>query len=485
MDTSCTRAKALQYAWVKEAILLAAISALAFLSAPCTVGLSAMSAAPAARLSTTRLSFGYVTVGTTSAAHTVTLTNISNAALSITSVAITGANASNFAQSNNCGSSVGPGRNCTINVTFTPTASGYRSASVSITDNAIGSPQRISLSGMATGSASNPPIPGTGASSAPSPPIPGTGAGSAPSPSTPATPTPPAVSLSLTSLTFASQPVGTTSAARTIALGNTGNGLLTVTGLAITGPNASDFAQTNSCGSSVAAGGNCTIGVTFTPAATGSRTASLSISDNGSGSPQMVALSGTGTATTGVSLSATTLSFGTQPVATTSAAQTLTLNNGGSVPLSISGLTITGANSGDFVEVADTCGSSLAGGGNCTIGVAFTPSATGQRTATLSITDNASGSPQTATLTGTGSPDVILSWGASPSSGIAGYNVYRGTTSGGESSTPLNSTPINGTSYVDTNVTSGMTYYYVVTSVGSNGAQSAPSNETEAFVPTS
>jgi fibronectin type 3 domain-containing protein len=68
---------------------------------------------------------------------------------------------------------------------------------------------------------------------------------------------------------------------------------------------------------------------------------------------------------------------------------------------------------------------------------------------------------------------------------MVGYNVYRGTSSGGEGSTPLNSTPINGTSYVDTNVTAGMTYYYVVTSVGSNGVQSAPSNETEASVPAS
>jgi hypothetical protein len=278
--------------------------------------------------------------------------------------------------------------------------------------------------------------------------------------------------------------VSTTSAARTIALGNAGNGALTITSFAITGTNASDFAQTNNCGSSVAAGGNCTISVTFTPAASGSRTASLSISDNATGSPQMVALSGTGTVSTGVSLSPTSLSFGTQPVTTTSAAQTITLNNGGSATLSISGLTITGPNAGDFAGIADTCGSSLAAGGKCTIGVTFTPSVAAAEAATLSITDNALGSPQTVNLTGTGRSDVILSWGASPSSGIEGYNVYRGTTSGGESSTPLNSTPINGTSYVDTNVTAGMTYYYVVTSVGSNGAQSAPSNETEAFVPT-
>jgi hypothetical protein len=292
-------------------------------------------------------------------------------------------------------------------------------------------------------------------------------------------------SLSSTSINFASQGVGSTSSPLSATLTNVGNATLTLISVQVTGSNAGDFTLTNNCGSSLAASAQCTLAFTFAPSAAGTRTASVVFTDNAAGSPQMVALSGTGTVPTGVSLSPTTLSFGTQPVATTSAAQTITLNNGGSATLSISGLTITGANAGDFAGIADTCGSSLAAGGKCTIGVTFTPSVAAAEAATLSITDNASGSPQMATLTGTGSPDVILSWGVSPSSGIVGYNVYRGTTSGGESSTPLNSTPINGTSYVDTNVTAGMTYYYVVTSVGSNGAQSAPSNETEAAVPTS
>jgi hypothetical protein len=184
------------------------------------------------------------------------------------------------------------------------------------------------------------------------------------------------------------------------------------------------------------------------------------------------------------SLSSTSLAFGNEPIDETSTAQTVTLSNTGNAALSITSLVIAGTNASDFAEVADTCGSSVAAGGNCMIGVTLTPFAAGQRTATLGVTDNASGSPQTVNLSGTGVHDVILSWAASSTSGVVGYNVYRGTTSGGESSTPLNSTAINGTTYVDASVTAGATYYYVVTAVGSNGVQSAASSETEATVPT-
>ena len=113
----------------------------------------------------------------------------------------------------------------------------------------------------------------------------------------------------------------------------------------------------------------------------------------------------------------------------------------------------------------------------------FTPSAAA-RVAALTITDNAKGSPHTVSLSGTGSHDVILSWTASATPGLMGYNVYRGTAPGGESSTPLNSTPINGMSYTDENVTARATYYYVVTAVASDGTtQSTNSNEAIASVP--
>jgi hypothetical protein len=151
--------------------------------------------------------------------------------------------------------------------------------------------------------------------------------------------------------------------------------------------------------------------------------------------------------------------------------------------LLITSLAVTGAAVNDFAET-ETCGSSLAAGAPCTIAVMFTPSAFGARFATLRITDNANGSPQTVGLFGLGGHDVILSWTASATPGVLGYNVFRGTTSGEEGSTPLNSTPINGTTYVDENVIPGETYYYMVTAVASEGViQSANSNEAAATVP--
>ncbi len=416
---------------------------------PQTLSLSGTGAntAPVASLSPTSLAFGNQPVGANSAAQTVTLTNTGNAALSITSLTLTGTNASDFAQTNTCGSSVAAGGNCTISVTFTPAASGTRTATLSIADNASGSPQTVSLTG-------------TGASAA-------LGA-----------------SLSPTSLAFGNQSVGATSTAQTVTLTNTGNAALSVTSLNFTGTNASDFAQTNTCGSSVAAGGKCTISVTFTPAASGSRTATLSIADNASGSPQTVSLSGTGASTAPVaSVSPTTLTFVSQAIKTTSAAQTVTLTNSGAAALGVSSITFTGTDPSDFVET-NTCGSSVAAGANCTIAVLFTPSASGALTAALSIADNATGSPQTVSLSGTGSHDVVLSWTASATAGVTGYYIYRGTASGGESSTALNSTSLDGTSYTDASVAAGTTYYYVVKAVGSNGVTlSAASTEASATVP--
>jgi len=270
-------------------------------------------------------------------------------------------------------------------------------------------------------------------------------------------------SVSPTTVTFGNQAVGNTSAAQSATLINVGNATLTLSSIQVTGPNAGDYTLTNNCGSSLPPSAQCTISVTFTPTASGTRTASVSITDDASGSPQAVTLIGTG-----------------------SAAESFTLSNTGNAILNITSIGFTGTNPGDYSQNT-TCGTTVAAGATCTVAVVFTPAAVGSSSATLVVTDssnNVAGSRQTATLTGTGIHDVILTLTASTSAGIAGYNIYRGTTAGGESTTPLNSTPVNATNYVDANVTPGSTYYYVVTTVASDGVtQSSPSNEASAAVP--
>ena len=214
----------------------------------------------------------------------------------------------------------------------------------------------------------------------------------------------PIVTLSPTSLTFASQLVGTTSSPQNVTLTNTGTASLSITKIGLTGANGKDYAQTNNCGKTVAAGASCTVTVTFTPTAKGTRTANVGVTDNAAGSPQTVSLTGTGLAPF-VKLTPTSLTFSGQQVGTTSASQKVTLKNTGTAALTINSI----AASGDFAQT-NTCGSSVAINASCTITVTFTPTAEGTRTGSVSISDNASGSPQAVTLTGTGlAPLVSLS----------------------------------------------------------------------------
>jgi photosystem II stability/assembly factor-like uncharacterized protein len=310
-----------------------------------------------AKLAPTSLNFGDVATGFASPTKTVTLTNVGTSALTISTIAITGTNVGDFAQTHTCTTSLAVNASCTFTVTFKPTATGARSASLSVTDSASGSPQLVPLTGV-----------GTTAKLAPA------------------------------SLNFADVATGVTSPAKTVTLTNISTTALTITTIAITGTNAGDFAQTHTCGTSLAAGASCTFSVTFKPAATGTRSASLSVTDNAPGSPQLVPLSGVGTT---AKLSPTSLSFGTVTVGTTSAAKTVTLTNVGTAALTISSIAITGTNAGNFLQT-HTCGASLAAGASCTFSVTFKPTATGARSASLSVTDNAPGSPQLVALSGTG-----------------------------------------------------------------------------------
>src|ERR1039457_2742940 len=160
--------------------------------------------------------------------------------------------------------------------------------------------------------------------------------------------------ISGSSVKFDSQLVGTVSTPQSVNLTNSGSATLNIASKVVTGPSASDFVLTDTCGSSVAPGADCTVSVTFKPSATGSRTASVNITDDAAGSPHTVALNGTGI-TPAFTLSAPSLDFGSQLVGAPSAAQTETVTNSGPANLTISTVTIGGANASDFAIGTDTC----------------------------------------------------------------------------------------------------------------------------------
>jgi len=208
--------------------------------------------------------------------------------------------------------------------------------------------------------------------------------------------------LSPASLDFGNALVGSASAAMAETLTNTATSPLVINSIAIAGYNAGEFNQTTTCGPSLAAGASCAINVTFTPGQIGPRSAALTITDDTAGSPQSVSLSGVGlTAGPNATPSAGTLLFGTQLVGTTSPARSVVLNNYGSATLNIVHIAATAS----FAET-DNCVPSLASGTNCTISVTFTAGASGDVTGMLSISDDAPGSPQNVSLSGTGSTNT-------------------------------------------------------------------------------
>jgi Abnormal spindle-like microcephaly-assoc'd, ASPM-SPD-2-Hydin/Beta-propeller repeat len=208
---------------------------------------------------------------------------------------------------------------------------------------------------------------------------------------------------------FGTQLVGATTASQTVTLTNNNSTALAITSVAvvaITPPAAgTDFAIVpgGTCGASLAAGASCTVSVAFTPSVASAESAELVFTDTDP-TPQFATLTGTGTANAPVVvLTPTSLDFGSQLVTTASSpAKTIMLKNNGNLVLNIASIT----SSGDFAET-NTCGASLAAGMTCTISVTFTPTATGARAGTITITDNANGSPRTVPLTGTGSDFTV------------------------------------------------------------------------------
>jgi FG-GAP-like repeat/Abnormal spindle-like microcephaly-assoc'd, ASPM-SPD-2-Hydin/FG-GAP repeat len=303
-----------------------------------------------------RLNFGVQLVGSGST-NGVTLANLRGTALTISGIAITGLDAADFTQSNTCGSSLGAGQSCTISVTFTPRRRGSLGAAITISDTNPSSPQTVPLSG-------------TGVTSGPN------------------------ATLSPTSLTFATQLIGTTSRAQVITLSNYGAQTLTFAGMSINVP----FKQTHTCDKNLPAGASCTIDVTFTPKAKGSFNGTLSITDNAPDSPQAVSLSGAGTE---VEFNPSSLSFScrsTTPGGCRAPSKKIKLTNKGATALSITSIAIPGYSR---FSQTNNCIGSVGAGGSCSITVIFSSSSPGTLRRDLVVVDNGGSSPQRLALSGT------------------------------------------------------------------------------------
>jgi hypothetical protein len=270
------------------------------------------------------------------------------------------------------------------------------------------------------------------------------------------------------------------SSSQTIQISNSGNGVLTITQVSVSGPG---FSVTGfSVPLSINPGQSSTFNAQFQPAATGSATGSITIVSNAPGSPAVLALSGSGVAATQtLSFSASSVSFGNVDDGT-SKTQNETVTNTGNSNVQISQIAIGGTG---FSLTGASAPVTLSPSQSLTFGIAFSPTTAGGATGTVTVTSNATGSPASIALSGTGVQQVphtvSLSWTASTST-VSGYNVYRSTTSG-SGYTKLNSSLVASVAYTDSTVANAMTYYYVTTAVDGSGNESSYSNEASAVIP--
>lgn len=383
--------------------------------------------------------FGSVAVGSTGTVS-VTLSNTGTSAVSITAHSIAGAGFTLTGWS--APASLNAGQTTSFTVTFAPTTAGAASGSVSVTSDAPGSPLTIALSG--TGSQAQ-------------------------------------ISANPASVAFGNVVVGNSNS-QPIKLQNNGNAALTFSKIAMAGTGMTITGLSTS--TTIAAGGSTTFNAVFTPTAATTVNGSITLTTNGAPSPLTISLSGTGVAATQIlTANPASLSFGTVNV-NGSSQLTSALTNNGNSNVVVSGVTVTGAG---FSANGISNGTTLTPGQSATLTVTFAPASAGAvNGASVSIASNATGSPTTIALSGTGqavsSHSVALSWTASATAGVNAYNVFRATTSGGYGPTPLNPSPVATTNYTDTNVVSGQQYFYVVTALDA-GVSSADSKEISVTIP--
>jgi len=301
------------------------------------------------------LSFGSQGVGTTSASKQSVLTNSGSAALTIQSIAGLG----DFGFVSNCPlapATIGPGSSCSIDVTFSPLSIGSQSASIAINDDGPGSPHGVGLTGQGV----QIPVP--------------------------------AISVAGGPLTFGDRVVGSISPVQSVTVSNTGQANLNLSSIVVSGSafqRVTASPASSDCGAVVAPQASCQIALVFAPNAVGALGGSVAIHHNASTATVTIALSGNGTPVPQPLIRMSpALAFGDQIIATTSAAQVVTITNGGTVPMAVSAVALSGANATDFATVGN-CVTTIAPNASCSLNISFAPAGLGVRTAVLSVTSNA------------------------------------------------------------------------------------------------
>lgn len=407
-------------------------------NSPNAVALSGTGAAASVTLSANpaSVSFTGVTVGS-SGSSSVTITNSGNTSLTISQVSV---NAKDFAASGiSTPLTLSAGQNAVMNVSFKPTASEQISGNISVASS--------------QGASAVIPVAGGGIQAA--------------------------LTVTPSSVNFGNVSVGSPNS-QTIQLTNSGTGVLTISQVSVTGTGYGTSVL--SLPISLNPSQSTTFNVQFAPASAGTIGGSVSVVSNAPGSPAVIALSGTGVASTQVlSFSSTSLSFGSVNTGTSST-QTVTVTNTGNANVTIS--TIAGSGTGFSLSGAGTP-VTLTPTQSLTFSVIFSPTVAGSATGTINVASTATGSPTTIALSGTGaqasSHTVAISWNASTST-VSGYNIYRSTTSG-SGYVKLNSSLVGGLTYTDSNVQSATTYYYVATAIDSGGNESTYSKQATAAIP--
>ena len=275
-------------------------------------------------------------------------------------------------------------------------------------------------------------------------------------------------------LTFGDVTVGH-SLALSAVVSNTGASSVTISQVQISG---SAFAESGiGAPLTLSPGTKATISVRFTPTAAGTANGTLTVTSNASDAALTIALSGAGTTTAGqLGVTPTTIPVGSVVVGTSGTAS-------GNLNATGSSVTVTGASTNNtaFVVSGISLPLTIPAGQSAPFTITFSPSIAGSATATLTFTSDAQPTTTTAPLTGSGTPapvhSVNLSWNASTSPNISGYNIYRAvyTTSCGSFS-KINSLLNTGTLYTDSAVTDGTSYCYAATAVDTSNAESSYSN---------